>query len=200
MEHLVSPDTKAFATELVSRDLVVSGYAIRWWSVDRENEMFAPGALAKSIKSFLAGPSPLLLNHNSAKRLGRVTALEEREDGVYFEAVVPEVPESSPLRHVYELLKRNMVAGVSIGGVFRRRAKANGAQRIESADLWEISLAPVPMDPSTSAQVTIVQPDGELVAQKAVLEDQFMSEADRRIALAGMRLDVAAIRLAARGR
>lgn len=190
MEHLVGIDTKAFTTELVTGDLLVSGYAVRWHSPDRENELFLPGSLRKSIKAFLDGPSPLLLHHNSAKQIGRVTVLEERSDGVYFEAVVPEIPESSELRLTYNLLKRNMIAGVSIGGIFRRGAKANGIQQIVSADIFEISLSPTPMDAATSATVTVVQPDGELVGAKAL----FMRDAERRLALADMRLTVAELR------
>lgn len=193
-DSLTSPDAKASLVGTAAGDLVVEGFAVRWDTIDREDEFFAKGSLTRAVKSFLSGPAPLLFSHSPQKQLGRVTDLEVRDEGVWFRGVVAEVPHSSPLRHIYELVRRNMVAGVSIGGKFSRGQKG----KITDVDLYEISLAGVPMDPTTTAKVTVIE-DGNLTERKA-LEDQFITAANQSLDLIEMRLTVAEISRATRYR
>lgn len=188
-EALTSRDSKAILVGSAAGDLVVEGYAVRWGTVDRENELFREGSLTRAVKSFLSGPTPLLFGHSPSAQLGRVTDLEVRPEGLWFSAQVAEVPQSSPLRHVYELIRRNMVAGVSIGGKFRRALGRDGRQHITDVDLYEISLSGVPMDPSTTASVVTILEDGTLT--RKALEDEFVTGAHHYLDLIELQMTVA---------
>lgn len=152
-----SPDGKA-VEETEDGDLIIEGTASDF-SLDREGEAFAPGAFQKAIQDFLAGGAPLLYHHHNDQQLGRVLDLRPEPDRLYFKAIVPKPAESSPLADVYTKIKRGMMRTVSVRGFFEKAA--NGL--IEKADLAEISVTPLPVNPRALFAV----------AQKAFAEDDF---------------------------
>ncbi len=175
MDLLVSRATKAYSGQLDSRDLEVSGYAIRYGGVDREGDFFVEGALTAGIKDFLAGSAPLLLNHKPSQQLGKVIELEERDDGVWFKAIIPEVPASSPLYHQFSLIARGLgAAATSIGGYFKKALQPDGRKAIEHVDIIEISLTSTPIDARTTARASFKLIENAVTAEKALVEQEFL--------------------------
>lgn len=147
-------------TELQSGDLVVEGLAVVWDSVDFQDEAFVRGSLRETIPAFLSGQAPLLWNHRSdLGGIGRVLELQENSEGLRIKARVDRQPEGSPLRHIYDAIRRGSHRGASIGGFFRRLG-----QRIVSARLSEVSITAMAMDPRTYVAATEVKSVGYLRA------------------------------------
>jgi HK97 family phage prohead protease len=178
--------------ELQSGDLLLRGIAANY-EIDLEDEAFAPGAFKAAISQFLSsGNAPLCFHHKTDVVLGKVLKLEERPGvGLWMEAVLTKPPESSPHYWIYEGVKRGILRGLSVAGRFVRE----GNQIVRST-LAEISVTGRPMG-TTSFDVVPI--DGMKALVMAELEAE-RGDAERRMALVGMRLDVAAIRLAARDR
>ncbi len=64
-------------------------------------------------------------------------------------------PVGSPLRHIYEAIKRGSHRGASVGGFFKRLG-----QKIVSARLSEVSITAMAMDPRTYVAATEVKSVG----------------------------------------
>ena len=86
---------KAENLDLVSRK--ISGYAAIFNNVDKAKDMLIRGCFAKSIND--RGPESqandkiiLLWMHDMDEPIGRITKLVEDERGLYFEAVIDEIP------------------------------------------------------------------------------------------------------------
>ena len=86
---------KAENLDLVSRK--ISGYAAIFNNVDKAKDMLIRGCFAKSIND--RGPESqandkiiLLWMHEMDEPIGRITKLVEDERGLYFEAVIDEIP------------------------------------------------------------------------------------------------------------
>ena len=171
------------ATELRSGDLVVEGLAVVWDSIDYENEAFVRGSLRETIPTFLKGQAPLLWNHRAdLGGIGRVLELEECAEGVRIKARVDAQPVGSPLRHVYEAIRRGTYRGASIGGFFRRLG-----EKIVSARLAEVSITAMAMDPRTYVAATEV---------KAVRDLRASTLRDAEAQLAYLKLKAAAMEIA----
>ncbi len=76
----------------------------------------------KAIPAFLSGSgsAPLVFHHQGDKVLGRVLELEEDNYGVKLRARVDRQEPTSPLRHLYDAIKRGTLKGLSTGGYFQR--------------------------------------------------------------------------------
>jgi hypothetical protein len=70
-------------------------------------------------------------------------------------------PESSPLRYIYNAVKKGSYKGLSLGGFFKR-ALVKGRRMIVDADFTELSITPVAVHPKTRFAV---------VAGKALTSD-----------------------------
>lgn len=139
--------------ELDDGDLLIEGTAAVYDGIDREGENFEKGAFERGIKSFLNGQAALCYHHKHDHLLGKVIELEEVEGkGLKFKARVDHQPETSPLRHLYNAVKKGSLRGVSVGGFFRRKLTEAG-RKISDVDLTEISLTPVPVHNQTSFAV-----------------------------------------------
>ena len=184
--HEVNDESVAFAVnsgllegkaveseELESGDLIVSGWAARYEGTDRESENFADGAFQRGIKSFLEGQASLCYHHRHDTLLGRVLELEEVEGkGLRFKARVDHQPESSPLRHLYNAIKKGTLRGVSAGGFFKRKLTETG-RKIVDVDLTELSLTPVPVHAGTSFEVIA----GKALEDNAVIKEEEATDA-----------------------
>ncbi len=171
-------------TELRSGDLLLEGLAVVWDGEDFENESFARGALRETIPGFLSNQAPLLWNHRpDLGGIGRVLELEETDEGLRIKARVDAQPVGSPLRHIFEAIKRGSHRGASIGGFFKRLG-----QKIVSVRLSEVSITALAVDPRTYVAATEVKSMG------------FRSRADRlrraETALDMLRLKIAAAEFA----
>ncbi|KQO58882.1 HK97 family phage prohead protease [Sphingomonas sp. Leaf257] len=124
--------------------LSFTGYAAIWDRMDRAGDVIRRGAFAG------AGDVPLLWQHRG-EAMGRITALTEDDSGLAVEGVVDDPALAA-------LVRSGAVAGLSVG--YRPRVVHQGAARaILSAELIEISLVTVPMQPL--ARVTHILTKGD---------------------------------------
>jgi len=140
------------ATTLENGDLVISGYAAVWDGVDRTDENFIEGAFQRGIKSFLTRQASLAFHHRYDLGIGKVLELREDSTGLWMRARVDYQPESSPLRYIYNGIKRGTYNALSVGGYFNRKLTPRG-WRINGVDITEISVTPVPAHPDTHFNV-----------------------------------------------
>lgn len=138
-------DTKASVHEEAG-DLVIEGYASDFED-DRQDEAFEPGAFDSAIKAFMENPA-LLYHHDFSKALGRVVDLRKDERGLYMKAVIDKPSAGSWAEDIYHKVKSGTIKGLSVGGRFFRK-NIGGKQRIHKADLMEISVTPMPVNPRT---------------------------------------------------
>lgn len=148
---------KAIA-DATTGDLMLEGWAAKYDDPDRQGEYFMPGAFQRAVDAVKSGRVPLLYQHREGSVLGQVQSLEEKADGVWMRALVPQ-PKGGWAVDVYDKLKRKMVTGLSAKGMFTKMLLPEGGARIKDVDLFEISATPVPV----GASATI-----EVVAQKAL--------------------------------
>lgn len=140
-------------TVLDDGDLLIEGWAANFEGLDRQNENFTDGAFKRGIKSFLNGQRALCFHHQFDKGIGEVLDLEEVEGkGLKMKARVDHQPESSPLRYIYNAIKKGTYKGLSVGGYFKRKLTEKG-WRIADMDFTEISVTPVPVHPGTGFAV-----------------------------------------------
>ncbi|MEK9209919.1 HK97 family phage prohead protease [Sphingomonas sp. 2378] len=112
--------------------LSFTGYAAIWDRMDRAGDVMRRGAFAG------APLVPLLWQHRG-EPMGRITTLAEDDSGLAVEGVVEDPALAA-------LVRSGAVAGLSVG--YRPRVVHQGAARaILSAELLEISLVTVPMQP-----------------------------------------------------
>ncbi len=178
-------------TPLASGELLISGYLTKWDELDREQDRMVRGSFAAAIPAFLSTHPILCLNHSVKSVIGRVLDLKEDATGVKLTAKVMKQPESSPLRWVYDAIKGRYIAGLSVGAIFTRTPRGDGSNDIVGVDIVECSVASQPQLASAGFEVVS---EGKALAWWT-LDDEFLASASRELALAELRLDVAAMRL-----
>lgn len=172
-------------TVLEDGDLLIEGWAADFSGLDRQGENFTGGAFQHGITTFLNGSAALCFHHKHDLAIGSVLELREVEGkGLYMKARVDRQGQASPLRWIYDGIRKGSYRGLSVGGFFKRKRTPAG-WRITSADVVEVSVTPVPMHPSTKLAV---------IAGKALEDDP----ADpRQVALLRAQLAATRARLAA---
>lgn len=158
-DFAVTPEGKAVEdapqqiTELEDGDLIIEGWAADFDGVDRQGENFVEGAFQRGIKSFLSNGAPLNFHHKHDHGIGKVLDLKEVPGkGLWMKARVDHQPDSSPLRYIYNAVKKGTYSGLSVGGYFKRKLTEAG-WRIADMDFTEISVTPVPVKPTTAFAV-----------------------------------------------
>lgn len=155
----IAPEGKATAdavtfdtdsvTETEDGDLVIEGLAANFEGLDRTNENFGDGAFQRGIKSFLRGQGALCFHHKHDHGIGRVLDLREEEGkGLWLKARVDKQQPTSPLRYIYDGIRKGTYRGLSVGGFFKRAGR-----KIVDVDLTEVSVTPVPVHPGTGFAV-----------------------------------------------
>lgn len=143
-------------------DLIIEGLAASFDGLDREGENFVPEAFNRGLKAFLEGQSALCYHHKADHGIGTVLDMKLLPgEGLWTRARVDYQPESSPLRYIYNAVKKGSYKGLSLGGFFRR-AMVAGRRMITDADFTELSVTPVAIHPKTKFAV---------VAGKALASD-----------------------------
>lgn len=167
--------TAPTVTEEENGDLIIEGWAASFEGLDRQGENFVSGAFQRGIKAFLGGQSALCFHHKNDHGIGTVLELDERPEGLWMKARVDYQPESSPLRYIYNGIKKGSYKGLSVGGFFKRALVA-GRKMIADMDFTEISVTPVAVHPKTQFAV---------VAGKALedLEEQPPAEPEHKAEL-----------------
>ncbi len=160
-QHDFTLEGKSVVTEEENGDLIIEGFAASFEGLDREGENFVPGAFERGIKSFLGRQASLCFHHKHDQGIGKVLDLQERPEGLWMKARVDFQPDSSPLRYIYNAVKKGTYNGLSVGGFFKRTLN-KGRRMIADMDFTEISVTPVPVHPGTKFAV---------VAGKALADD-----------------------------
>lgn len=120
----------------------IAGYAALFGRVDRADDLFRAGAFGDA-----PAPVPLLWQHRGAP-VGRIETIAPDARGLRIIALVDDADAA-------RLVRARALPGLSVG--YRPRAVAQGARRaILRADLVEISLVAVPMQPA--ARIDTVTP------------------------------------------
>lgn len=145
----------------------VTGYASVFNNRDLGDDIVLPGAFQKSLDSMQAtGRAPLFLfNHKMHDDAPIGTIVEAKEDkrGLWFKAELPK-DDSFVAGRIVPQLKRRGLKGVSIGYRCRQSDRKDGARLIKQADLIEISLVNLAMNPLAAV---------ESVKSERLSEDEF---------------------------
>jgi len=148
--------------------LYIEGLAADF-ETDRDAEAFEPGAFQRGLDAYMANPV-LMHVHRPDEQLGQVTEATLGAKGLHVKGEIPRPPDGTWAAHAYNLIKRGMMRGFSVGGAFKRHMTPDGP-RIFEVDLQEISVAPIPVNPRTLYGV----------AGKAFGEDPDAIEVDARL-------------------
>lgn len=176
--------------ETADGDLIIEGWAADFEGVDRQGENFIPGAFQRGIKSFLSGTASLNYHHKHDHVLGKVLSLEERETperkGLWMRARVDHQPESSPLRYLYNQVKKGTLRGLSVGGFFKRVLTPAG-YRIGDTDITEVSITNVPVHSRPAFAVVAgkalesLDTGGEIITPEDELPDATLDALDNAL-------------------
>lgn len=166
------PLTRAFTADHVRADRegrTVAGMIVPFDSVARVSdggpaydESFQRGAFAKTIAES-GRRVPLLYQHNHRDPIGRATALEEREDGLYGEFVVSKVQRGD---EALEMVHDGVIDSFSVGFTGIKAEQRKGVTVRTEVRLREASLVTFPA--YEKARITAIRaalgdlPDDEL--------------------------------------
>jgi HK97 family phage prohead protease len=133
-----------------------AGYASVFGVVDSQRDVVLRGAFKHTL-SGRAKEIKLLWQHQWEEPIGMVVKLFEDDKGLYVEGLL--LMAVARAREAYALLKAGVVNGLSIGYTPGRwlRDAGSGIRKLQSIDLWEISLVTMPANPA--AKVTVVKSD-----------------------------------------
>jgi HK97 family phage prohead protease len=151
--------------------LIVEGLAADYL-FDRQDEAFEDGAFDAGMKAFMETNPIVCYHHKYDQALGTVLEWEKKAEGPWVKVRVDKPVESSPLADVYQKIKSGVIRGFSIGGRFHRRQDAQGRTRIHRADVAELSITPLPINPRTIFAVAgkAFGEDPDLDAAEAAIE------------------------------
>lgn len=139
-------DIKSISEE--DGDLVIEGYASDF-GMDRQGEAFEDGAFESATAEYMKRNPILLFHHQGDKALGKVMEWDNRPDGAFIKARVDKPSIGSWAEDVFNKIKSGTIKSFSVGGIFHRRRGADGKPRIHRADIAEVSVTPLPVNPRT---------------------------------------------------
>ena len=140
------PDLKSVESD--DGALYIEGTAADF-GVDRQNEAFEPGAFDAGMERFMKSNPILLYHHKADKALGQVKSWERRDNGIFVKAKVDKPAPGSWAEDVYNKIRSGVIRSFSVGGLFKRRPGPDGTMRIHQADVAELSVTPLPVNPRT---------------------------------------------------
>jgi Escherichia/Staphylococcus phage prohead protease len=131
----------------VEADGTFSGYASLFGEVDLGQDLVMPGAFRDSLRARGTQGVKLLFQHDPNEPIG--VWLELYEDGKGLFARGRLMPEVARAREVLSLMRAGALDGLSIGfrTVKGRTDPKSGVRRLDTIDLWEISIVTFPMLP-----------------------------------------------------
>ena len=138
---------EGFADNITVDDGVIHGRAVPYGRVVDIGpflERFEPGAFSRQVKD----PSRVRICLEHGQAVGRITALEEREDGLYFTGAIPDepaIPETAKARAmIFHGLADELSVGFQTvnGGTVPSREAGRTLHTHRRARLMEISLVP----------------------------------------------------------
>ena len=133
--------------ELEGKALRIEGYAAGF-DRDREGEAFERGVFDKGLEKYFERNPILCYHHHTDQALGVVEEAKLDGKGLFVKARLDDPEPNTPLADVYNKVKSGTIKGFSVGGIFKRKMTPHGP-RIHTADIAEISVTPVPMEPGS---------------------------------------------------
>jgi HK97 family phage prohead protease len=142
----------------VDTDGSFEGYASLFHREDLSHDVVMPGAFAQSLHERGAGGIKMLFQHDANQPIGVWSTLQEDKRGLY--AAGRLMPEVAKAREVHALMRAGALDGLSIGfcTVKGRRDRASGVRRLETIDLWEISVVTFPLLPEARVAAMKARP------------------------------------------
>ena len=162
-------DGKAVVTE-ENGDFFIEGLASDF-GLDRQDEAFEPGAFEEGLKSYMSTNPILLYHHKTDTALGKVVNAELTTSGLHVKAQIDSPEPGTIVADYVRKIKNGTLKAFSVGGKFYRRMTEDGP-RIFKADLREISVTPLAVNPRTLFAVagkafeTVVDPQEEAAMKK----------------------------------
>jgi len=165
-------------------DREFEGYGSMFGNVDMGGDVVVRGAFKKSLRKYRdEGALPLMFwAHDPAQVPGMWTDMAEDSKGLYVKGALADTQLGNEVR---TLLGMKAVRGLSIGFSLSQNGvdyDDNGVRMIKEADLWEVSVVSLPMNPRAtvthaktrlSAAGEYVPTTHELSAVKRELESWF---------------------------
>jgi HK97 family phage prohead protease len=135
------------ARPAVAADGTVEGYASLFGEIDQARDMVMPGAFAASLQKRSVRRVPMLFQHDPSEPIGVWLELHEDIRGLYARGRL--IPEVVRARELLALLKAGAADGLSIGfrTVKGRIDPKTRIRKLETIDLWEISIVTFPLLP-----------------------------------------------------
>jgi HK97 family phage prohead protease len=142
-------ETRDFQLDLkaLTETGTLEGLAAGYGNIDRQGDVMAAGAFAKSIQTHRQrGTMPAMLLHHDMKRpAGAWESFTETPAGLLAKGRL--ALETADGREAYSLLKAKALTGLSVGFTGAKRAmKATGPEIVEG-ELLEVSLVAIPANP-----------------------------------------------------
>jgi hypothetical protein len=161
----------ALGLNVTEADGTFEGYASLFNRADMAHDVIMPGAFRASLAERGAAGIRMLFQHDAHQPIGVWEELREDARGLYAKGRL--ALDAAKAREVLALMRAGAIDGLSIGFKavkFRRNAKT-GIRRIDSVDLWEISVVTFPMMPGARvAHVKAASPFGERVPTEREFE------------------------------
>jgi HK97 family phage prohead protease len=144
---LASADDFLRLPAAITADGTVEGYASLFGELDQARDMVMPGAFEASLKKRGVRRVPMLFQHDPSEPVGVWLELREDIRGLYARGRL--IPEVVRARELLALLKAGAADGLSIGfrTVKGRIDPKSRIRRLETIDLWEISIVTFPLLP-----------------------------------------------------
>jgi len=137
----------------------VTGYASVFGNEDLGGDVVVKGAFVDSLSK----RTPMFFfNHKMDDApIGAIVEAKEDARGLWFKGELPK-DDSFVAKRLVPQLKRRGLKGVSIGYRVKQKSMKSGIRHIEKADLFEISLVNMPMNP----EATVSTVKGERIGIK----------------------------------
>jgi HK97 family phage prohead protease len=131
----------------IAADGTIEGYASLFGELDQARDMVMPGAFEASLRRRGVRRVPMLFQHDPSEPIGVWLELYEDLRGLYARGRL--IPEVVRARELLALLNAGTSDGLSIGfrTVKGRIDPKTRIRRLETTDLWEISIVTFPLLP-----------------------------------------------------
>ena len=131
----------------IAPDGTVEGYASLFGELDQARDMVMPGAFDTSLRRRGVRRVPMLFQHDPSEPIGVWLDLHEDMRGLYARGRL--IPEVVRARELMALLDAGAADGLSIGfrTVKGRVDPKTRIRKLETIDLWEISIVTCPLPP-----------------------------------------------------
>ena len=133
-----------------------TGIAAAYNNVDLGQDMILPGAFTKTLAD-KGGAVPILWQHQAFEPIG-MGKLSDSGGGVMISGDLA-IDASPAAMKAYQLLKRGILKGLSIGYDTLKSDIEQGVRKLKELKLWEVSLVTFPMNPM--AGITSIKGSGD---------------------------------------